>query len=281
MYRKALVNGEFLYFVHAPPQTEFDTNPEAKRPQPPDPKAPKLYASVYYYWWAFLRLNGDYIECCERGGKGKMAKLYESFGDIRDGRRKSTDPNAKPGEVDEFREWWIERGAKLFAEPETKELIRVLSSFPKVHDNASRALLSIPLAGNVDVTLHAIGAILRPMFRQFQRENGHYSRAMFKPEDNYRLSVLYETLKIANAEIANRKKVRPDKQYVLVDDANIPVQLKDENDDITVIKGKIVSTALKRANCLIANVGEGRFPDFSTPTADAFVFFKPRARKRK
>ena len=108
MYRKALVGGEFLYFVHAPPQTDLDTKPEARRPTAPNPSDGKLRASVYFYWWAFLRLNEEYIDCCKRGGTGKMAKLYRDFGDIRDGTRKSTDPKSRAGQVDEFREWWIE-----------------------------------------------------------------------------------------------------------------------------------------------------------------------------
>ncbi len=39
--------------------------------------------SPYYWWWAFLRLNEDYVKCCELGGKGKLANLYKDFGDVR------------------------------------------------------------------------------------------------------------------------------------------------------------------------------------------------------
>ena len=59
--------------------------------------------SVYYLWWEFLRLNDDYKECCSKGGKGKLSKLYEDFGDVF-----SCD----------FKAWWTtdNRGARLFAE---------------------------------------------------------------------------------------------------------------------------------------------------------------------
>lgn len=43
------------------------------------------------------------MACCERGGKGKLAKLYEDFGDVRS---------------DDFQAWWTtdRRGARLFGE---------------------------------------------------------------------------------------------------------------------------------------------------------------------
>jgi hypothetical protein len=59
--------------------------------------------SPYYWWWAYLRRNEDYLKCCEKGGKGKLAALYADFGDVRD---------------DNFHKWWTyeQRGSKLFAE---------------------------------------------------------------------------------------------------------------------------------------------------------------------
>ncbi len=60
--------------------------------------------SPYYWWWAYLRRNADYLACCERGGTGELAELYADFGDVR-------------GE--EFRTWWgapNNKGAYLFAE---------------------------------------------------------------------------------------------------------------------------------------------------------------------
>jgi hypothetical protein len=59
--------------------------------------------SPYYWWWACLRRNEDYLKCCEKGGKGKLADLYADFGDVRD---------------DDFHKWWTtdQRGPKLFGE---------------------------------------------------------------------------------------------------------------------------------------------------------------------
>ena len=59
--------------------------------------------SPYYWWWAYLRRSEAYLKCCEQGGKGKLAKIYADFGDVRE---------------DNFKKWWTskDQGAKLFGE---------------------------------------------------------------------------------------------------------------------------------------------------------------------
>lgn len=284
MYRKMLVDGKVLYFVHAPPQTEYDVNPEARRPAPPDPKQPKLYNSVYYYWWAFLRLNGDYLACCANGGRGKMSKLYKKFGDVRDGQRNSTDPLAQPGEVNEFREWWIERGARLFAEPRAVQRVLKFEEVPKDHDMSGRVLLSVPIAGNVDVTLRAIGSLLRPMFIQHASKHGHYSRAEFKPEDTYQLIALHKALRIAEAAARARVAGERKKLSALVDDSRLSLNqhaIEENGSNVEEVKTRLASRSLQVATKLIANVGRGKFPDFSDPEPGDFIFHETRAWNRR
>jgi len=63
-----------------------------------------LERSVFYWWWAYLKRNTEYLQCCADEGVGRLAKLYEDFGDVRG---------------DDFRAWWggsLKRGAKLFGE---------------------------------------------------------------------------------------------------------------------------------------------------------------------
>jgi hypothetical protein len=63
-----------------------------------------LERSAFFWWWAYLKRNNEYLQCCADGGVGRLAKLYEDFGDVRS---------------DDFRAWWggsLKRGAKLFAE---------------------------------------------------------------------------------------------------------------------------------------------------------------------
>jgi hypothetical protein len=60
--------------------------------------------SPYYWWWAYLKRNHDYLACCEQGGRGELASLHADFGDVRE---------------EDFRAWWgapSNKGVHLFAE---------------------------------------------------------------------------------------------------------------------------------------------------------------------
>jgi hypothetical protein len=100
----------------------------------PKPKS-AWECSVYYWWWAYLRQNEHYLECCASGGKGQLAELFAKFGDVRGSN---------------FRSWWkepvegIERGVYLFAEPATNS-IRVLEEGERVPPRAQALTLTLPL----------------------------------------------------------------------------------------------------------------------------------------
>ena len=69
--------------------------------------------SPYYWWWAYLKRNHDYLDCCASGGKGRLADLYKDFGDVRDY---------------DFKAWWSQgsRAIRLFAEPAAEDVVREL-----------------------------------------------------------------------------------------------------------------------------------------------------------
>ena len=94
--------------------------------------------SPYYWWWAYLRRSEAYIKCCEKGGKGPLAKLYADFGDVRE---------------DDFRKWWTtgDHGAKLFAEQRQAVKFGQLKDAAEWHPDwtTDRALvIAIPLNMN-------------------------------------------------------------------------------------------------------------------------------------
>lgn len=94
MYEKMLHGRRILHFRFAPPVTNLDDT-STRDTQPPFDGAPGYMWSVYYYWWAFLRLSKPYKECCENGGAGELSDLYTYFGDVRD---------------DDFMHWWKSGG---------------------------------------------------------------------------------------------------------------------------------------------------------------------------
>jgi hypothetical protein len=100
----------------------------AKRPKP----VSSWKGSVYYWWWEYLRRNDDYLATCKNGGKGKCAKLYEDFGDVR-------------GES--FKDWWLEggRNVRCFAEPPAATIQVIAPDSVTEHVSDGVLLIAVPL----------------------------------------------------------------------------------------------------------------------------------------
>lgn len=88
--------------------------------------------TVYYWWWAYLKRNTEYLACCENNGEGKLASLYADFGDVRG---------------DDFKDWWSKdsRGFRLFAEPRSEDTIRLLEDGEEARDGIEMMTVSVPL----------------------------------------------------------------------------------------------------------------------------------------
>lgn len=88
--------------------------------------------TIYFAWWSYLKRNNEYIETCDKGGRGSLSKLYEDFGDVR---------------TDDFKSWWSSdgRGMKLFSEPPAQETIRIVSKNEIGSLDEDLLLMSVPL----------------------------------------------------------------------------------------------------------------------------------------
>jgi hypothetical protein len=134
VHRKNLFTRQILYFRHAPPTTGLDSASDSRPLSPPFKDAPRYKCSMYYFWWAFLRENDNYIACCNNSGEGPMADLYRDFGDVRG---------------NDFMEWWIDGGRLLFCEP-LEDAVTLLHDSPRHHDSEHRVLISVPKDGDLD-----------------------------------------------------------------------------------------------------------------------------------
>ena len=267
MYRKALVGGRELYFVHAPPQSHLDQLKQ-KLPKAPHAAVPHHERSVYYYWWAFLRLNKHYIKCCEDGGRGPFAKLYHSFGDVRDGQRPLD-------EYGEFKAWWVERGAALFCEPRQKDYVEALPQEHQPIDRDRFTVLCVPLQADLDMTMKAIRTVLQPRFERYRDQFGHFSQAKHRVIGNTSLSRLQTILNIRCIKTADPKR----SDHLIADDVRIQINRKFENiTNLEKHKADRVREHLEAAKALIHNVGQGRFPDFTIPGAERP---RPKAKKKE
>ena len=93
-------------FAYAPPKLDGEYYPY-REPKPPHPGAAGWQSSVFYYWYEYLRRHKGYAECCENGGLGEWADLYEDFGNVHSG---------------DFVSWWRSHYS-LFMEPNPAFLV--------------------------------------------------------------------------------------------------------------------------------------------------------------
>lgn len=262
MYAKRLMRDRALFFRYAPPMTRLDVNRE-RRPNPPHRDAELHERSVYYFWWGFLRENASYMACCESGDTGPMAKLYADFGDVR-----GTDSR----EV--FMRWW--KGARdLFCEP-SEQKIEFFDEPPSEHDSRNRILLSLPITGDMDQTFTELRQLLQPIYVKArmrirdaarannvsaQRDDDDISLAKYPVVSKPVLASLYGYLRVWQA-----KKANPDAQAMKIAEISGILQGIAGHEDDPEFRERVrqrVRDYEKKAATLIANVGLGRFPDFT------------------
>lgn len=249
-YSKVLSNKPMLYFQCVPPYTLADEASAAQREKLSFIGAELHEGSVYYYWWAFLRENSDYLACCENGGEGPMAELYADFGDLRE---KS------------FWQWWIKGGRLLFCEPPDEPILRP-PHIPPETDDSNRVTLSIPVTGDIDRTMAELRKLLKPAFdeeRKRRKEAGisklGQSRAKYQVHKTPYPESLYQILKVWN----ERKKDLSLSLFEVGMNAGLSTETR--SDDLVNVVGATVSRYLREAEALIYNVGQGRFPDKTRP----------------
>ena len=72
-----------LSFMTAPPNIDDLKGTRFREPRnSPYKDAPAFMASLYYWWWAFLRRNTAYKRTCRQSGNGRLGWLYNDFGNV-------------------------------------------------------------------------------------------------------------------------------------------------------------------------------------------------------
>lgn len=215
----------------------------AKRPKP----SFAWEDSVYYWWWAYLKRNKEYLACCENEGRGALSAHYKDFGDVRG---------------DDFKAWWSDngRGARLFAEPRVEDTVRVLEEGEKAASRLQVLTVSLPLNLPKKFLLQRCRELLAESRKggrgkQFARD----SDATYKVTGQPNIAALKRGLMVYDT-IEASKGVKPKKPYWkiatelnLIDDADKVLP----NDSLLVAENKrnvmkaIVGRLKKRAETLI------------------------------
>ena len=222
--------------------------------------------SPYYWWWQYLRRNADYIACCEKDGKGKLATLYTDFGDVRE---------------DNFHKWWTknQRGATLFAEqPLTVkfEELRQVTEWQSHWDSETVMVVAVPLSMSKRALKGAFAKLIDS--RHTGSKSGRsslaklktVSTARYKLEHNYTISGLLTTLAVYDLWLNNLQKPKSERLtlWQIGKALNINKSAIKDAESITSadrmvgrnILGATVSRYVKQAKAMIANAATGKFP---------------------
>lgn len=209
--------------------------------------------SVYYWWYEFLKRNDDYRRCCKSVRKGRLAKLYEDFGNVH---------------TSNFKQWWLKdkRGERLFAEPPAPVRLQELRDPSEWAADWQREGVMV-----VVVPLHEPKRRINRWFKRLldHRHTGRPGHPTKKPAANYQVHQKFSALaleqmlavydyKLANPtltlhEIGKKLKLVPTAMPKVGD--SIPLLAKKRNRMTAT-----VSRYLKKANAMIRNTAQGKFP---------------------
>lgn len=216
--------------------------------------------SPYYWWWAYLRRSEAYIKCCEQGGKGKLAKLYADFGDVRE---------------DNFKKWWTtnDQGAKLFGEQRQQVKFGPMSETSEWHPDWTpdvALVIAIPLSMNKRAIQSGIAKLLDERIKSRRGRKAlkdAESTARYSLARNYTTRNLGKALEIYDLYIKSTNNPSSKlKQWEIGIATNLGNAKKANSDDKYVKKGErdrlnaTVNRYIKEAKRHIAGVEKGIFP---------------------
>ena len=217
--------------------------------------------SPYYWWWEYLRRNSDYLACCERGGRGKLAGLYKDFGDVR-------------GE--NFKKWWTEgeRGAVLFGEPELNLAMTELASkdeWSEAWTKDAVMVLAIPLNVSKRQLQQRFAVFLR---RRHTAKRGRKplkmagSRAKYPLHRHSTIENLRKALQVYDLCMENKQAEKKRTLWELgVQLRLVPTamatktNLRGERAIDRNVLAATVSRYLRKARAIIENTSNGQFPN--------------------
>ncbi len=216
--------------------------------------------SPYYWWWAYLRRNAGYLKCCENGGKGKLAKLYKDFGDLRE---------------DNFKKWWTEgqRGANLFAEPTGLMALTELDDKSQWDDAWTREtvlVIAAPLSSSKRYLQSRFARLLKERHtakpgrtaKKLQNSNARYPL-----ERNYTIENLRKTLQVYDEYMRSKSETKKVPLWKIGENLRlVPSAMTsskftiDENFLRRNVMGATVKRYLKNAERMIDGAAQGKFP---------------------
>lgn len=209
-----------------------------------------------------MRRNEDYLKCCENGGKGKFAKLYKDFGDVRE---------------DNFKMWWKEKGVELFSEKHVSEggdmvLMELTdkSQWNEAWTSDKVLVVAMPLTSSKRYLQSRFNALLKK--RHTTRRGRQYktfdeSTAKYPLAKNYTIRNLETTLAVYDEYLKHKGQVpkvpnwKIGQSMRLVPSAMTTDSMSmNERQVYRNVMGASVKRYVTNAEKMIANAALGKFP---------------------
>ena len=209
-----------------------------------------------------MRRNEDYIKCCENGGKGKYAKLYKGFGDVRE---------------DNFKKWWKEKGVELFSEKHVSEggdmvLMELTdkSQWSDAWTSDKVLVVAMPLTSSKRYLQSRFNALLKKRHttkRGRQYKTFEESSAKYPLAKNYTIRNLETTLAVYDEYLKHKGQV-PKVPYWKIGQNMRLVPSAMTTDSMSMnerqvyrnVMGASVKRYITNAEKMIANAALGKFP---------------------
>ena len=208
--------------------------------------------SVYYWWFEYLRRNEAYKKTCLSKGKGKLANLYDDFGDVFKA---------------DFKAWWMrdERGAVLFSEQLIEDTFEVVNFSDISSANKNILYVKIPL----NLPKRFLKSKFHELLKKFHQgkkgiRQARQSKAKYNVIGQPNIEALKKTLKVYDYHIENPNlklwEIGKDLRLSLADNPLYTDSTKISYDKRNRLSAT-VSRYLRKAKRMIENTSKGRFPD--------------------
>jgi len=240
----------------------------------------KEKASPYYWWWAYLKRNADYIKCCENNGKGKLAKLYKDFGDVRDDEFylwwKGNEAEWEKHSDESKNRWLNQKGQYLFAEMRPPVKVTKLNNASEWQDEWKDEEV-IVLAVNLSIGKRNLQKMFSNVLdKEHKGKKGRAALATIESTAKYPLHRNYTThnletmLMVYDAWYKNSQLPKAEQVplWKIGDDLKLVYDAISHKDDLPTdrtakhnVMASTVSRHLKKAKVIIANTAKGEFPN--------------------
>jgi hypothetical protein len=199
--------------------------------------APSWMCSVYYYWWAFLRQDAEFLRRV-RNDPNPDDPVLRDFGD----------PDSYGG----FEGWWRRVGRKLFSEPPERG-IRWASSPNDLPKTEGCIYISVPFRCDVDQALAELRDILKPEM-DAQKAAVGLSGARYPVFAKPVLSSLHNRLEVL--------KLRDAEEDITLSEVGLRLNIGPKGSDAYArnVREATVGRYLREAKCIRKWVARGYFP---------------------